>query len=190
MKWEIVRKSIHFSGLSVPIFYYFTNKIVTIAFLGFFLVLSLIFDYYRIKYLQKIPIVGFFMKKMTRRREKNSIGAHVYFIVGCLIVVFFFEKNVAIASILMLIFGDGIAAITGKSFGKTKIYGDKTLIGSISCFFCCVIIGYVALGFPAALPGALAATIAELQDTINDNLAIPVFTGTVIHFLSFSGVLL
>lgn len=187
MKWEIIRKTIHASGLSVPILYYFTNRTVTLIFIGIFLLLFLIFDYYRITSLQKIPVIGYFLKRMTREHEKNGLGGEVYFSVGCLIVVFFLEKNVAMASILMLIIGDGFAAINGQLFGKIKIYKDKTIIGTLSCFFCCFIIGYLILGMPAALIGAPVATISELQDVINDNFAIPVFAGLAMHLLCFSG---
>ncbi|MEA1992825.1 MAG: SEC59/DGK1/VTE5 family protein [Euryarchaeota archaeon] len=186
MKWEIIRKSIHASGLSVPILYYATNRTVTVTFIGVFLLLFLLFDYFRMAYLQKIPIVGYFMKKITRKHEQGGLGAHVYFTAGALVVVFFLERNVAIASTLMLTFGDGLAAITGKSFGRIKIYGEKTLVGSLSCFICCLIIGYFFLGTPIAFVAAAVATVSELQDFINDNFAMPVFTGAVVQLLYFS----
>ena len=104
---------------------------------------------------------------------------------GAFFVVFFLEKNIAIASILMLVVGDTFAAINGQLFGRIKIYKNKTIVGTASCFIYCFIIGYLILGMPAAIIGAFVATISELQDIINDNFAIPVFTGIVIHFLSF-----
>jgi dolichol kinase len=187
MKWEIIRKSTHISGFAVPLLYYLTNRTVTLLFLGVFLVIFILFDYYRIAYLQNIPIVGYFVKKITRKHERNGLGAQVYFTVGALIVVFFLEKNIAITSILMLIVGDALAAINGKIFGKIKIYKDKTLIGTVSCFFSCFIIGYIILGFSVGILGGLVAAAAELQDLVNDNFAIPVFAGTAMHL--FLGVL-
>lgn len=185
MKEEIIRKIIHSSGLSVPVLYYLTNRTVTLIFIGIFLILFFIFDYYRIKYLQKIPVVGYFLNKVTRKHEKNGLGGEIYFTLGAFFVVFFLEKNIAIASILMLLVGDSFAAINGQLFGRIKIYKNKTIVGTASCFIYCFIIGYLILGMPAAIIGAFVATISELQDIINDNFAIPVFTGIVIHFLSF-----
>ena len=181
MKWEIIRKAIHASGLSVPVLYYLTDRMTTLAFLGVFLVLFLLFDYYRITCLQNIPVMGYLMKKVTRDHEQSGLGAQVYFTVGALIVVFFLEKNMAITSILMLIGGDALAAINGKRFGRIKIYRENTLIGSLSCFFCCLIVGYLFLDASVAFVGAIAATLAELQDGVNDNLAIPVFAGAAMH---------
>jgi len=190
MKEEIIRKTIHSFGLSVPIFYYFTNRMVTLILLCIFLLLFLLSNYYRIKYLQKIPLVGYFLSRITRKHERNGLGGDVYFTAGCLVVIFFVEKNVAIASILMLVIGDMFAAINGQLFGKIKIYKNKTIVGTLSCFFSCFVIGYLILGTPAAFIGATVATISELQDIVNDNFAIPVFTGLAIHFLCFSEALL
>jgi len=99
---------------------------------------------------------------------------------GAFLTVFLFNGIIAIISVLFLILGDIAAAMFGRAFGKTKIYGKKSLQGSAACFVTCLTVGLIGLwGVPTcefiALTGALTATLVELfnPEFLNDNLTIP-----------------
>ena len=79
-----------------------------------------------------------FFSIVTRDIEKrqNNVTGASYYLLGCLIVVYFFEDiNLIMASLLVMSISDSVAALIGVKYGKTKIYGNKSLEGSFSFFF-------------------------------------------------------
>lgn len=121
-----------------------------------------------------------FFGGMARAAELNRFSGIFHTTVGVLLVVLAYgdRSRLVTASVLYLAFGDAAAALFGKSFGRHKILaGRKSLEGSLACFAACVLVGW-AMGFawPAALSGALAATLLELPPPgayFNDNLLMP-----------------
>ena len=127
-----------------------------------------------------------------RPREMNQMTGTPYFITGCALVIALFEKQIAIASILYLIFGDMTAALVGVSFGGDAVVvklgreGKKSVEGSVGMFAITFVIGYslfssVYMAEYVALVSAIVATLTELWSEdyffeLNDNLTIPTFT--------------
>ncbi|MBN2109896.1 MAG: CTP--2,3-di-O-geranylgeranyl-sn-glycero-1-phosphate cytidyltransferase, partial [Methanosarcinaceae archaeon] len=121
-----------------------------------------------------------FFASLLRKKETGGPGSHIYFTLGALIAVAVFREQVAYAAILMTTFGDASAALIGKSFGKIRIFGNgKSLEGLIAEFIVDLAIGYIFLSSWAA--AILMAGVATLVETyfvkVDDNLAIPVFSG-------------
>lgn len=87
------------------------------------------------------------MGKIMREREVNQMTGTPYFVLGCTIVITLFDKQVAIASILYLIFGDMTAALVGVSFGGDAVVvklgreGKKSVEGSVGMFVVCFVLG-------------------------------------------------
>ncbi|MGD9777434.1 MAG: diacylglycerol/polyprenol kinase family protein [Methanosarcina sp.] len=84
----------------------------------------------------------------------------------------------------MTTFGDLVAALIGKSYGKRRIFretfkNDKSLEGSVSEFITDLLVGLVITGNPiVSLVMAFIATLTETAvNRIDDNLVIPVFSG-------------
>ena len=101
--------------------------------------------------------------------------------------MFLFEnKNFVLASFLYLAFGDAVAALAGKAWGKHKIYAGKSLEGSLACFIVCFIAGLFLLPtWQFAFAGALiAAFIETIPWPLNDNFWMQILNAGILTFLS------
>ena len=141
-----------------------------------YLIMILIIEHLRLEHNVKIPLFHF----LFREKEESQLSGHVFFIIGAIISISVFSKDIAYTSILMTTFGDLSAALVGKTFGRNRIFGKaKSLEGCAAEFAVNFLIGYVFLGnLIIAYVMAFTATIVEATaGKIDDNLAIPVFSG-------------
>jgi len=191
---EHKRKIIHLIGLLIPICYYFfreEDKFIAVIILFSLTTIYFFLELLRLtnKKVQRLFLTRF--SSLLRTHEKQKITGTGYYLLSSLLSVLFFEKELAIACLSFLILGDMFAAIIGTRFGRTKIFANKSLEGSLACFVVCLVIGlFVAWLFPAHLNpkivaiGALTATIVELLPLgIDDNLTIPLISGLVMQIL-------
>jgi phytol kinase len=93
--------------------------------------------------------------------------------------------------VIILAFGDPVATIIGKKFGKRKLYGNKTIMGSLAFFSVALMAGSIVFAIAGpSLPTwkaaamlvtvALAGTLTELAcQRLDDNFAIPTITAGV-----------
>src|SRR4030042_533259 len=56
-------------------------------------------------------------------------------------------RYVAVMGILVLGWGDGLAAVFGHKWGKTKLFGSKTLVGSLAMFVTSAVVVFLVLNF-------------------------------------------
>jgi len=197
-KREVARKGVHLMSLFFIIIYLFfailfSHRIGLLA-LAFLLVLLIEFEYFRIELGRKIPIISWFWW-VKRPKEKEKLGAEVFFLIGSIICLAIFDLRVAVAAIAMTTFGDLAAALIGKRFGKHWIrwLKNKALEGVIAELVADLIVGFLLLrtglwwlgggGFgqpiwPIIIVMALTATAVEtIISKLDDNLLIPVFAG-------------
>lgn len=169
IRGEINRQLIHICGGSlVPVaYYFFSRKLITLGFITAFLIIAAI-ELARYK--------GYISLPFLRSYEESDIGAYVYFAIGAFIAILLFSKTVAITSILMLSIGDGVTGMF--SFGESKPVRSVLIM-----FIVCTLIGLFFLTLPIALLGAVCATLADLQTRIDDNLLIPVISGTAMSIM-------
>lgn len=112
--------------------------------------------------------------------------ADVYFCLIFTIFIFLFWKidmSATLASLLFMAWGDAATGIV-----RNKVYGRrmKGKIGSIAMLLTCLPIGYYLKGF-IGIGGAAIATISEIQEKIDDNLAVPIFS--MLYFLALNSLL-
>jgi len=163
-------------SVAIVLVYAFFGKEIVLQFMTLYLVSILVVEHLRIDLGYKVPFVNY----LFRKKEEKAVGGYVYFTLGSIVAVSVFSENVAYAAILMTTFGDMIAALVGKRFGNLRIFrGGKSLEGSLAEFFVDLIIAYAFLSnITIALVMAFAATFVETNfEKIDDNLAIPVFSG-------------
>jgi dolichol kinase len=121
-------------------------------------------------------------RAFTKEKERERTSSTTLFLLACLIVVLLFGKSVAIAAIVMLVFGDPAAEWIGTRFGRARLLG-KTLEGSIGGFAACLVMTAplallpdLSIGILAA--GAAAAALFELLPLgVDDNFTIPLGAG-------------
>ncbi len=139
----------------------------------------------------RLPIISLFVDHFERDNQKSSFPGRgaIFFFVGTLLALKLFDKNIALASIMVLTLGDSISHMVGAQYGQLKnIFNwnsnkllEGTLAGTIMGFLGALI--FVPL--PEAFLGSLCAMIAEVmkidfnEKTIDDNMIIPLVAGTV-----------
>ncbi len=179
---EILRKGLHLASVAIVLVYAFFGKQIVLYFMTVYLILVLLIEHMRLDHGFRLPFIHY----LLRRKEETSIAGHVYFTLGAIVAVSAFSEHVAYAAILMATFGDMSAALIGKKFGRTRIFrGEKSLEGCVAEFIVDIIIGYAFISnWSIALIMAFVATLIETSfEKIDDNLAIPIFSGFVAELL-------
>ncbi len=125
---------------------------------------------------------------LLRRKEFSSLTGGSYLMVASLVCMLLFGSNrgVFIAAISFLAIGDTVAAIVGLSIGKIRIF-RKTVEGTLAGLAACIGVAYLISVLPnidlpllVGIIGAVSAAVVEaLPFEINDNVVIPMFSGTV-----------
>lgn len=131
---------------------------------------------------------------ISRPWERHQINSSTYYAFGLVLVTLFFPKPVAQIAVLVLAFGDPMATLAGKRWGKLKIWNEKSYIGVGAFFltslaattaFLLLIANDLTFGskMTLALTVSLAGAFAELfSERIDDNLTIPVLCAGIAYF--------
>jgi len=173
-------------GIAFIVLIYF--EILTAFRIFVILILGVIVSLLSKKY--KIPLVWQLLRKFERPSviKKFPGKGTIFFFVGVLLVLRLFEKDIALASIIILTFGDSISHIIGMKFGRIKHplnnNGKKKLEGSlaglIAAFLGALIFVHPLLAFLGALAGMVAEAL-QLQlnnNEVDDNIIVPLVAGT------------
>ncbi len=191
---EIVRKVLHLLSVFVLASYllisHYFNHELGLFFLLILLVIAIILEYLRVEVDRNIPIIGIFWNYIKRKRERNTLGSEVYFLLGSIIALSIFDIRIAIVAILMTIFGDATAAIIGYKFGKTpiKFIKGKAWEGAIAEFGINVLVGLLiipSMWWIVIIMALVATTVEVASSKIDDNILIPIFGGLAGHVLLF-----
>ncbi len=108
-------------------------------------------------------------------------------LIGILFSLALFEPVLACAAILFNAIGDPLAAIVGTRFGKLKFSNGKSFEGFAAMLVVCFAISVQIIGFGAvAIVGAFSAsTIEFFTGRVDDNLSIPVVSGTAMTIAEY-----
>ncbi|MBM7452966.1 phytol kinase [Acholeplasma morum] len=143
--------------------------------------------------------------KSMERSGKGNLGT-VYFPISLVILVligFGLKSDLArfdipilvlvgAVGILTLGYGDGLAAVIGKKYGKYKIVNDKSILGSLSMlvvtFVVVTFISLIHLNLPMSLlVGLTIAVIATAVELFTpkglDNLTVPLVSSLMYYLL-------
>lgn len=180
LRTEIIRKSIHFFIALAPSMAA-VNKPLTVSFLIFGTLGYTLMEYLRLSGV-KVPVISSITSMASRSRDKGRfVLGPVTLGLGSLLALLLYPSPAAAIAIYALAFGDGIASLVGKFFGKYRpsfLFG-KSIEGSLACFAVVLISAYAVSGsVRIAIVAAFTAMIVEalpLEDY--DNLAIPVTVG-------------
>jgi dolichol kinase len=183
---EIKRKAVHLATLVVPLGYALTSEETVLLFLVPFFICFLSVDLLRHFHSGLASLFRkYFFGRVLREEEGSSFMGSTYFLFSTLLTLLLFPKQIAIASLLILILADTAAALVGRGIGRISILG-KTLEGSLAFFVTSLLIVLILpdLDLVSGSLAALAATVIEiLPIKLNDNLTIPLVAGATMSFL-------
>jgi dolichol kinase len=202
LRKELLRKCFHLLELPVLLGYtliarFYGTKPAILA-LTILLMILLEFEYIRLEYKLKLPMVV----DILRRRERDNVASNIFFVAATIICFAAFDYPVAILASVLTIFGDLAAALVGLRFGRTRIHRSKTLEGFLAGLVVNLAVGFLLMPDQAIIfvPMALTASLVELwTGKLDDNLTVPLAAGFVgqilfyyfqIHLATFPGPIL
>jgi len=186
LKTEIVRKSIHFLIALVP-FMVAINKTATVVVLMIGTLGYTLMEYLRLSGV-KVPVVSSITAMASRPRDfGHFVMGPVTLGLGALFALLIYPSTAAIIAIYALAFGDGIASLAGKFFGRWRpafLFG-KSIEGCAACFTVVFISAYMVSGsvYIASAAAFTAMVVESLPLGDYDNLLIPVTVGLVVHYV-------
>ena len=182
---EIARKILHIGSSVIPLGYlwFIHDREIMVLLLGLLSLIAVCIEFSRGKVKVVDALFSSWLGIMLRDSETaGKFNGATWFLFGGTITVFFFTMPVAVPALLFLTVGDTFAAIGGKLYPVGKI-GNKTLSGTtagITTSFGAAYLVNQTLPLEVIILGAVAAMGVELLPVpLNDNLTIPVFSGTV-----------
>jgi dolichol kinase len=176
---ELLRKLVHLLGLVLilahALIYFHWSPRLGNLFLTLVLIVLIKFEYFRLEYRPRLPQI----LNLFRRKEKNQVAGWIFFVASMIIVNASFDYPIALAAMLMTVFGDMSAALFGIKFGRRKLWKNKTYIG----FFAGLITNWISSAiilypvWPVLLAMGLVASVVELfTNKLDDNLTVPIFS--------------
>jgi dolichol kinase len=123
--------------------------------------------------------------------NKKQLSGASYLLAAAILCIIVFPKGIAMISLFFLIIGDTVAALIGRKWGKTPFL-KKSLEGTGAFFISTVIIAFLTPKFTDTgleigliIFSGFVAAIAEniASGFLDDNVAIPLSTGTVLWIL-------
>jgi diacylglycerol kinase (CTP) len=198
---EIRRKAFHMlAGMAVPAIYYGLLVFEKIGgrpytyFAKWMLLaataITLAIDIIRLQH-QFIKIIFLdLFGPLLRRHEITALTGATYLMISSLLCILLFDPFVAIASISYLVIGDALAAMVGRSIGRTKFF-MKSFEGAGAGLIGCLAVGLLIMHLPYSnlsllkmLAGAVTAvTIELLPIPLDDNIRVPLSAGAVMQWL-------
>ncbi|MEK7523944.1 MAG: hypothetical protein AAB588_02830 [Patescibacteria group bacterium] len=124
----------------------------------------------------------FFRLLNLRKHERDNVTGAIFLVISTIIVFAAFDYPIALLALLFTTVGDLAAAIMGMAFGTTKIFRNKSYVGTLSGLIVNIIMSYLILpDYPEIfLPMAITASMVEmLTQKLDDNLTVPLFSGFI-----------
>ncbi len=179
---EIFRKSIHICSAFVPFLLHIAYVPVIVCLIS----AGVLYTAAEIVRLHgyEIPVISAVTAVAARKRDENKfVLGPVTLVIGIVAAALLWPPMEAAIGIYALSFGDGLASLSGKMFGKTQIpfTHGKTSVGSLTCFTAIFVVSFLVS--QQALPSLIIASIGMFVELLPlkdfDNVFIPVILGGV-----------
>ncbi len=177
---EFFRKSIHICSSLVPLFL----KLAYIPAVSLLVLALVIYTASELARLhgKNIPLISQVTAIAARKRDENKfVLGPVTLVLGILTASLVWNHTAASIGIYALAFGDGLASLAGKLFGRVRIpyTQGKTVAGSLTCFTAIFIsCSLTCNDCKTALIIACTGMFIELLPLKDfDNILIPVLLG-------------
>lgn len=187
-KWEVLRKLTHMFAFIIPASYLLIplDKATMLTIMIPVSVMMFIIDIARLRDWKLWHLLKVIIAPVVRESEKHGdfTGA-TYILAASAITIALFSPPVAVLSIAFIITGDPASALIGRRFGRHK-FKNRSLEGSLAFLVAalCITLFVPELPLSVRLTGAVVATVTEaLSFNIDDNVTVPLITGTVMTIL-------
>lgn len=186
LKKEILRKSIHLSGIFLlPILYW--NKNIFALILSSALFFYLFIEWFHKKKI-KIPLLTTLIQACKRDYEKESLArGPILLAVSGIFLPYLFGTQAAAVGLSQIFVADVFATLLGMKFGKKKLpYSEnKSWIGSFIFLIVALIVNLSFVPYPMAVILALLGAAIESLPIANwDNLTVPVSVSLLASLLT------
>lgn len=141
----------------------------------------------------RIPVVYNLLEMFERKKEIDDFPGKgiIFYLIGAYIALLLFSKDIAMASIMVLAFGDSVSHLFGLRYCKIKHPFSKTkyLEGTLAGFIAGFLGALLFLPWHEAFFASLAAMIAESieikvgMQQVDDNLVIPFAAGAAVWII-------
>ena len=116
---EVKRKSFHIlAGIIIVLLLHFEilDLIALFILLGIAIVISIIAKFYPTSFFK------WFLEHLDREKDINRFPGRgsITFLIGIILALLLFEKDIALAAILIMVIGDAVSPLVGMHFAKTK----------------------------------------------------------------------
>ncbi len=191
---EVFRKSIHLCSAFIPLLLvnFYTQTLICLTVI---VVLYSIAEILRLKG-KEVFLVSAITEAAARKRDENKfVLGPVTLVCGIIITSLLWNPIASEIGIYALAFGDGLASLSGKLFGRVHIpfTSGKTVAGSLTCFFAIFVSCFLVCYFHA-LPNVditkvslIIASVGMLIEVLPlkdfDNILIPVLLGGLAQLL-------
>lgn len=186
VRHEAPRKAIHLAMIVIPLGILYLPLTASRRILMGAALLLLVADLAKIHQPRVRTYFLTFVGHLIRRHEREGITGSTYMVVSALLATYLYRPDTAAAAMVYLIVGDTLAAMVGKAWGRTPLFG-KTLEGSLAGFLASFAAAWALV--PGISPwhllaGALAAAVVEVAPIpVDDNFRIPLLSGLVLEWL-------
>lgn len=184
---EVYRKLLHVVALAIPFgIYYLPHRVALIAL--FLLAAGSV----TVELVRKCSpgvnaLFSCWLHRFLRVEEHSRFTGATYLFLGGFLCVLLYDRDVSFISLSYIILGDAAAALIGINFGRTRI-GKKSIEGSLACAGICILFWLLFPRVPLTQGVAAAFLTAALELApipVNDNLLVPLVTGSLLQFWPF-----
>ncbi|MEJ5292091.1 MAG: hypothetical protein WHS82_00675 [Candidatus Methanosuratincola sp.] len=174
LRKELVRKTIHLTGISVPLFYHFFDKDFTLLYTATALLLFVLLEYVRVRAYSLFPMPRM-VSLVQRMKEKTAIAANVYFCVAAVVSIYFFKEFSVVIGLSTALLSDAAAAVIGTGIGRHRLKSAKTLEGTVAGAFSAFFIPLLSGTGPiiSILLGMVFCIIDLIDLGFDDNFIMP-----------------
>lgn len=173
IKKEILRKSLHVVGITIPLSYLLFGKNFAVLYTSSLIIISLFVELLRIRAPILFPI-NKIIESISRKYEKTALASYVYFLMAALLATFFLSMKAVVIGLTSALLGDAVAAVLGRAFGKHNVK-DKTMEGDLAGVFTVIAITLLLTNNPfMSIIMGFCFSIFDLVDfKFDDNFVIP-----------------
>ena len=188
-KPEITRKILHIVfGILLLALTILLDQGIYIRILFILFLLAILLTVLHLKY--SIRPIAWISKENEKRFPLKGL---IFFIVGAGLASIIFERDIALASITILTFGDSICSIASSILEKRKIRYNgnfKHILGSFCGMVFAFLFALIFIDPISALVGSFFGLAAEAvaiklgESDADDNIIVPLAAGTVMYLLT------